>query len=176
MDYEKLNRIYYSRDKYEGGYWTDIDSGTTVYDTIGFMEQEAKEPEQTNLLSDMLNDFGINGYFNSLIIALLTVLFALAIQLVIKIALEKTFGRSKYSVVVKHIYLIGVPIIMYNMVSQTMAIISLGYAIKHVFGWDNALPPYRQTFFALKHGRTGNYAGYAVMLIGLLSLLNFGHL
>lgn len=54
MDYEKLNRIYYSRDKYEGGYWTDIDSGTTVYDTIGFMEQEAKMQEENSVLNNTL--------------------------------------------------------------------------------------------------------------------------
>lgn len=54
MDYEKLNNIYYSRDKYEGGYWTDIDSGTTVYDTIGFMEQEARMQEENSVLNNTL--------------------------------------------------------------------------------------------------------------------------
>ena len=60
MDYEKLNKIYYSRDKYEGGYWTDIDSGTTVYDTIGFMEQEAKMQEENSVLNNTLTAIG-NG-------------------------------------------------------------------------------------------------------------------
>lgn len=60
MDYEKLDEIYNSRDKYEGGYWTDVDSGTTVYDTIGFMEQEAKMQEENSVLNNTLTAIG-NG-------------------------------------------------------------------------------------------------------------------
>ena len=60
MDYEKLNERYYNRDWYEGGYWTDVDSGTTVYDTIGFMEQEAKMQEENSVLNNAFTALG-NG-------------------------------------------------------------------------------------------------------------------
>lgn len=60
MDYEKLDEIYNSRNKYEGGYWTDVDSGTTVYDTIGFMEQEAKMQEENSVLNNTFTALG-NG-------------------------------------------------------------------------------------------------------------------
>lgn len=60
MDYEKLNERYYNRDWYEGGYWTDVDSGTTAYNTLGFMEQEAKMQEENSVFNNTLTAIG-NG-------------------------------------------------------------------------------------------------------------------
>lgn len=107
---------------------------------------------------------------------LVTACFALAIQSIIKSVLKKFFGRSSLDVIVKLIYLITLPIIMYNVVSETMAIISLGYAIKHVFGYDSSLPYTHQTFFALKYGKIANYIAYAIMFFGFLTIINFGRI
>ena len=65
---------------------------------------------------------------------------------------------------------------MDNVVSETMAIISLGYAIKHVFGYDSSLPYTHQTFFALKYGKIANYIAYAIMFFGFLTIINFGRI
>ena len=107
---------------------------------------------------------------------LATACFALAIHSIIKSVLKNFFGRSSLDVIVKLIYLITLSIIMYNVVSETMAIISLGYAIKHVFGYDSSLPYTHQTFFALKYGKIANYIAYAIMFFGFLTIINFGRI
>lgn len=101
---------------------------------------------------------------------------ALLLQSMVRGVLTAVFGRTPFDVLVKFIYLLLMPIIMYNVISPTMAIISFGYAVKHVFGYDDSLSPFQQTFFALKYGRTANYVGYGIMFVGVLIIINFGTL
>ena len=101
---------------------------------------------------------------------------ALLLQSMVRRFLTAIFGRTPFDVLAKIAYLLLMPIIMYVVISPTMAIISFGYAVKHVFGYDDSLSPFQQTFFALKYGRTANYVGYGIMFVGILTIINFGTL